>query len=99
MFKKIFILLCIITVGTFTYAITLPQEVQDEMKELNDIVFQQVNQTKQEIGLYKFVKENIERYYERKNFSDPNKTTGWYRVDKFLKWVKKNGTAYYLLQM
>ncbi len=90
MFKKIITLLCVLAVGTLTYATTLPQEVQDEMKEINNIVFQQVNQTKQEIGLYNFVRKNIEQYYGNTNFKDDNKITGWYRVDKFLNWVKNN---------
>ena len=92
MFKKIITLLCILISGTFTYATTLPQEVQDEMKEINDIIFQQVNQTPQEISFYNFVKENIEQYYERKrkDFKDDKKTTGWFRVDRFLNWVKQN---------
>ena len=40
--------------------------------------------------LYSFVKQELSNYYGKNDFSDPNKETGWYRVDNFLKWVRNN---------
>ena len=40
--------------------------------------------------LYQSVRAELEQYYGRKDFSDPGRKTGWYRVDLFLKWLEKN---------
>lgn len=40
--------------------------------------------------LYRAVRSELERYYDRTDFSDPGRRTGWYRVDSFLKWLELN---------
>ena len=40
--------------------------------------------------LYSFVKQELSTYYGREDFADPNRQTGWYRVDNFLKWIQDN---------
>ena len=44
----------------------------------------------QENSLYSFVKQQFVNYYGRADFAVPNRETGWYRVDDFLKWVQDN---------
>jgi len=44
------------------------------------------------LSLYQFVWQEMTAYYQRTNFADPSRSTGWYRVDDFLKWVEKNQT-------
>ena len=90
MFKKIITLLSILTLGTLTYATTLPQEVQDEMKEVQKIFLGSMPKNTRKHLLSALVTEKMEEYYLQNNFHDPNQKTGWYRVDRFLKWVKKN---------
>ncbi|WP_424244288.1 hypothetical protein Dip510_001496 [Elusimicrobium posterum] len=40
--------------------------------------------------VYSTLRIELISYYGKKDFSDPERTTGWYRVDDFLKWLKKN---------
>lgn len=40
--------------------------------------------------LYTFVQTELQEYYGQSDFSDPQHTKGWYRVDDFLTWLKKN---------
>lgn len=40
--------------------------------------------------LYASVKAGLEKYYAKADFSDPGRQTGWYRVELFLKWLKRN---------
>lgn len=40
--------------------------------------------------LYTFVQKELQNYYGRADFSDPNRSVGWYRVNDFLKWLSKN---------
>lgn len=40
--------------------------------------------------LYASVKAGLEKYYAQTDFSDPGRQTGWYRVELFLKWLKRN---------
>ena len=42
---------------------------------------------KQNSFLYQLVRRELQSYYQRDNFSDPNHQSGWYRVDDFLAWV------------
>ena len=44
------------------------------------------------LSLYQFVWQEMTAYYQRTDFADPSRSTGWYRVDDFLKWVEKNQT-------
>lgn len=48
-----------------------------------------VNAQKGNFSLSEFVKTSFEDYYNRTNFSDPNYTSGWFRVDDFLFWVEE----------
>ncbi|WP_424245038.1 hypothetical protein Dip510_000149 [Elusimicrobium posterum] len=43
-------------------------------------------------SLYENVNFMLQSYYGKANFADPSKTTGWYRVDDFLKWLKENNS-------
>lgn len=43
--------------------------------------------------LYDFVRQELTSYYNRTDFSDPQKQTGWYRVDDFLAWLQTNEAA------
>ena len=40
--------------------------------------------------LYQSVRTELEQYYGRRDFSDPDRKTGWYRVNLFLQWLEKN---------
>lgn len=44
-------------------------------------------------SLYGVVERELQGYYDRQVFVDPNHQTGWFRVDDFLAWVKKNASA------
>lgn len=44
-------------------------------------------------SLYGVVERELQEYYARQVFVDPNHQTGWFRVDNFLTWVKKNASA------
>lgn len=39
--------------------------------------------------LYNFVHNQLTAYYGRTDFADPQKQTGWYRVNDFLKWLQQ----------
>ncbi|MBR3899198.1 MAG: hypothetical protein IKJ44_02885, partial [Elusimicrobiaceae bacterium] len=40
--------------------------------------------------LYQSVRSELQQYYGRSDFSDPDRSTGWYRVDNFLTWLAEN---------
>lgn len=40
--------------------------------------------------LYVSIRAGLEEYYGQKEFSDPGRQSGWYRVQYFLKWLKRN---------
>ncbi len=40
--------------------------------------------------LYTLVERELQKYYGKDDFSDPQHQTGWFRVNDFLTWVKKN---------
>ena len=48
-----------------------------------------VKAQKADFSLYEFVKDSIENYYNRSDFYDPDYTKGWFRVDNFLNWVRR----------
>ncbi len=39
-------------------------------------------------SLYSSTRTQLQQYYNRTDFADPDHTTGWYRVDDFLTWLK-----------
>ena len=41
-------------------------------------------------SLSDFVRDSFESYYNRTSFSDKKHPSGWFRVDDFLNWVKRN---------
>lgn len=41
-------------------------------------------------SLYSFVLNEMQTYYNRADFADPGRDTGWYRVDDFLVWLKNH---------
>lgn len=43
-------------------------------------------------SLYEIVAKQLQEYYQKTDFSDPQRETGWYRVDNFLTWLKENET-------
>lgn len=43
--------------------------------------------------LYASVRAGLEEYYGKKEFSDMGRQSGWYRVEIFLKWLKRNETV------
>lgn len=55
------------------------QELEKQRENKNDIS-----------SLYSLVRQDLVKYYGRKDFSDSDHKTGWYRVDDFLKWVREN---------
>lgn len=57
-----------------------------DLSRLDTMVEQQRDQN----ILYNSVKKELSSYYGRSNFSDPQRTTGWYRVNDFLQWLKQN---------
>lgn len=48
----------------------------------------QVQQTQQD--LYALVARDLQRYYNRTDFADPQRQTGWFRVQDFLTWLEAN---------
>lgn len=60
--------------------------------------FQQERRLQQEINVRKgsplvsYVTRELQNYYGRSNFRDPQHTTGWYRVDNFLQWLQANSS-------
>ncbi len=40
--------------------------------------------------LYASVRAGLEEYYGQTEFADPGRQSGWYRVNLFLKWLKRN---------
>ncbi len=53
----------------------------------------------QKSPLYTFVQQELQNYYGRTDFSDPQRSKGWYRVDDFLKWLNKNAARLENTQM
>ncbi|MBR3631918.1 MAG: hypothetical protein IKN49_02485 [Elusimicrobiaceae bacterium] len=55
---------------------------------------QQERRLQQEMNVHKgsplvsYVTRELQNYYGRSDFSDPQHTTGWYRVDDFLQWLQ-----------
>ncbi len=47
----------------------------------------------QRTDVYRNIESHLQHYYERKNFSDPDRKSGWYRVDGFLQWALENKAA------
>lgn len=43
--------------------------------------------------LARFVRSELESYYNKKDFSDPGHRVGWFRADRFLKWVAAQETT------
>ena len=52
------------------------------------VVHAQTSRT--QMGLYETIYNQLQQYYNRTDFTDPDHTTGWYRVDDFLTWLKAN---------
>ncbi len=44
-------------------------------------------------SLYSSTRTQLQQYYNRTDFADPDHTTGWYRVDDFLTWLKTHQAA------
>lgn len=61
-------------------------DVQKLQGQLTETLQEEVNQP----SLYSFVKQELSNYYGKDDFADPDRQTGWYRVDDFLKWVQNN---------
>lgn len=59
------------------HQVNLTRRVQDRIEKQNS-------------SLYNVIRRELQNYYKRDDFSDPNHQSGWYRVDDFLTWVKKN---------
>lgn len=77
---------------SFMFAV-LPLSAQDTIVDVSRLQGQ-INGTLEnalsERALYPFVKQELSNYYGKNDFADLNHQTGWYRVDDFLKWLKKN---------
>lgn len=43
-------------------------------------------------SIYSVVLTELQHYYDRENFNDPKRETGWYRVDNFLSWLETNAS-------
>lgn len=56
---------------------------------ISQAVAQQI-QERESRHLASFVQNQLETYYQRTDFSDPNRKTGWFRVADFLAWLKTN---------
>ncbi len=50
-------------------------------------------QTADFFGIYHRVNRDLMSYYNRQYFQEPDHSSGWYRVDNFLKWVQQNEDA------
>ncbi len=50
-------------------------------------------QTADFFGIYHRVRRELMSYYNRQYFQDADRSSGWYRVDDFLKWLYQNESA------
>lgn len=81
--KKLLLLLLVSCSPAFLLQaadLALPENDSQQQEEISLTIYQKVHQ--------EFVD-----YYDRECFEDKNKTSGWYRVDNFLKWLQKNETV------
>ncbi len=84
--KRMIALLCVFSMGFNVYGTPRSEQIQ------NHIQRQLISQQKK-LSLSTFVASQLQEYYGRKDFADPAHTTGWYRVDRFLTWLKTNENA------
>ena len=66
------------------------QDTIVDVAQLRGQISETIGETANKRTLYSFVSQELSDYYGKSDFSDPNKETGWYRVDNFLDWLKKN---------
>ncbi len=83
--KKLTVLLCAVFLGSMSYG-NVPNRFENTLSR------QLTNQQQKTHSLYQVVSTQIQKYYGRTDFKDPQHKTGWYRVDDFLKWLKANET-------
>ncbi len=68
----------------------LAQDTIVDVSQLHRQLSEKIGEKTNERALYPFVKQELSNYYGKNDFADLNHQTGWYRVDDFLKWLKKN---------
>ncbi len=83
--KKLFLI-------TFSLFFLFSSGVANDRASLQSRVQTKLEAQEQPI-LYVVAELALRKYYGRVSFADPKHETGWYRVDDFLKWLKKNARS------
>ena len=93
--KKIFLAILLAALGVFARAADISlfagheKQFQILQGQLKETLQQQIS----DCPIYETTRVKLEAFYNREDFKDKGKKTGWYRVDDFLKWLQKNETS------